>query len=100
MMRLVHTALGHALVGRPAARALALAALALAAITTTARAQQPFMPVSVDQESGRVLLTLPTLGQDVLYLNALATGLGSTRVFGRDGGGGGDEAVVRFERHG
>jgi hypothetical protein len=100
MMRLVHTALGHALVGRPAARALALAALALAAITTTARAQQPFMPVSVDQESGRVLLTLPTLGQDVLYLNALATGLGSTRVFGLDGGGGGDEAVVRFERHG
>ncbi len=63
-------------------------------------AQEPFMAVTVEEESGRVLLELPPLDEDVLYLNALATGLGSTRVFGLDGAGGGDVAVVRFERHG
>ena len=87
-------------------RAVSSVLLAVLVLTATlsaapaAEAQQPFMPVTVDEESGRVLLELPGLGQDVLYLNALATGLGSTRVFGLDAGSGGVEAVVRFERHG
>lgn len=79
---------------------LTLALAASFATAANADAQQPFMPVTVDSETGRVLLELPSLGEDVLYLNALATGLGSTRVFGLDGGGGGAEAVVQFERHG
>jgi hypothetical protein len=80
-----------------AATLLLLAALAVPIVT---EAQAPFMPVTVDEETGRVLLTLPALDQDVLYLNALATGLGSARVFGLDAGSGVDEAIVRFERHG
>jgi len=99
MMRLFHRTIGHALAGRAAARALAFGALALAA-APAAHAQQPFMPVTVEAETGRVLLQLPPLGEDVLYLNALATGLGSARVFGLDAGAGVDEAVVRFERRG
>ena len=63
-------------------------------------AQAPFMPVTLDEETGRVLLTLPAVEQDVLYMNALATGLGSARTFGLDAGSGVDEAIVRFERHG
>jgi hypothetical protein len=83
--------------GRTAATlTLLAAALAPAAID----AQAPFMPVTVEEETGRVLLTLPAQDQDVLYLNALATGLGSARVFGLDAGSGVDEAIVRFERHG
>ncbi|MDX1495864.1 MAG: DUF5117 domain-containing protein, partial [Longimicrobiales bacterium] len=68
--------------------------------TVAGQSGSAFMPVSVDQTSGRVLLTLPPLDTDVLYLNALATGLGSARVFGLDAGSGVDEHVVRFERHG
>lgn len=81
------------------ARAI-FSAVALFLVAPAASAQQPFMPVTVDGETGRVHLGLPALDTDVLYLNTLATGLGSTRVFGLDGGAGGDEAVVRFERHG
>ena len=62
--------------------------------------QGPFMPVEIDAETGRVLVQLPPLGTEVLYLNALASGLGSARVFGLDAGAGVEEAVVRFERHG
>lgn len=65
-----------------------------------ADAQTPFMPVVIDDGSGRVLLEIPALDQDVLYLNALATGLGSARVFGLDAGSGGEEAIVRFSRRG
>lgn len=76
------------------------AALALSVAPAPVTAQSPFMPVSVDQASGRVLLTLPPLDTDVLYLNAMATGLGSARVFGLDAGSGAETFVVRFERHG
>lgn len=81
---------------------LAAAILALLAVAPSAslHAQAPFMPVTIEEETGRVFLELPALDTDVLYMNALATGLGSTRVFGLDAGAGIDEAVVRFERHG
>lgn len=78
--------------------------LVLSALWATApsalRAQTPFMPVEIDDQSGQVLLEIPALDTDVLYLNALATGLGSARVFGLDAGSGGEEAVVRFSRRG
>ena len=78
---------------------LSLLAASIAAPAPTT-AQAAFMPVTVEEQTGRVLLTLPPLDEEVLYLNALATGLGSARVFGLDAGSGVDEAVVRFERHG
>jgi len=63
-------------------------------------ANDAFIPITIDDESGRVRLEITRLDEDVLYMNALATGLGSSRVFGLDAGSGVDEAVVRFERHG
>lgn len=81
--------------------AAVVAALTIAALRPTpAAAQAPFLPVTVEATTGRILLELPGLDRDVLYLNALATGLGSARVFGLDAGSGVDEVVVRFQRHG
>jgi hypothetical protein len=78
----------------------ALLVLGLATAPVTVHAQAPFMPVSIDAETGAVHLEIPVLDQDVLYMNALGTGLGSARTFGLDVGSGGDEAVVQFQRHG
>lgn len=77
-----------------------LVALGLGAAPVNVDAQAPFMPVSIDAETGGVHLEIPGLDQDVLYMNALGTGLGSARTFGLDVGSGGDEAVVQFQRHG
>ncbi len=84
----------------PLVRLLVLSLCVAAFVPHSAVAQAPFMPVTLEESTGRVLLQLPGLDQDVLYLNALATGLGSARVFGLDAGSGVDEVVVRFERHG
>jgi hypothetical protein len=59
----------------------------------------PLLPVRHDAATGRVFLTIPRLGEDMLYLNTLATGLGAAAA-GLDRGQTGSEAVVRFERHG
>jgi hypothetical protein len=60
-----------------------------------------FLPVRIDAERNRVLLRIPEsrLGQDFLYTNTLATGLGSTRTQ-LDRGQTGSSAVVRLERRG
>jgi hypothetical protein len=57
------------------------------------------LPVRYDAATGRVLLSIPRLGEEMLYLNTLASGLGTTNP-GLDRGQTGTDAVVRFERHG
>jgi hypothetical protein len=57
------------------------------------------LPVRYDAASGKVFLTVRHLGEDLLYLNTLAGGLGTTSPL-LDRGQVGGEAVVRFERHG
>jgi hypothetical protein len=57
------------------------------------------LPVSYDAASGKVLLTVWELEHDLLYMNTLAAGLGTTPT-GLDRGNVGASAVVRFERHG
>lgn len=57
------------------------------------------IPVEYDADSGKVFLEIRRLGEDLLYLNTLATGLGTTSPL-LDRGQVGEEAVVRFERHG
>lgn len=60
-----------------------------------------FIRFSVDEARNRVLLHIPAvrIGEDFLYMNTLATGLGSTRP-ALDRGQLGSEAVVRLERRG
>jgi hypothetical protein len=57
------------------------------------------LPLRFDAATGRVFLTVPRLGEELLYLNTLATGLGSQWI-GLDRGEVGLSALVRFERHG
>jgi hypothetical protein len=57
------------------------------------------LPVRHDAATGRVLLTIPRMGEEMLYLNTLATGLGTTAA-SLDRGQTGTSALVRFERRG
>jgi hypothetical protein len=57
------------------------------------------LPIRQDAATGRVFLTIPRMGEELLYLNTLATGLGTTTA-GLDRGQTGLDAVVRFERQG
>jgi hypothetical protein len=57
------------------------------------------LPVRHDASTGRILLTIPRMGEEMLYLNTLATGLGTTSA-SLDRGQTGGSALVRFERRG
>ena len=77
---------------------LSLAALPLAA-QGGASGESPFVRVRVDEARNKVLLEVPaaTLGQDFLYQNTAATGLGNGAV---DRGELGPSYLVRLERRG
>ncbi len=66
---------------------------------TLAPTESGLLPVRYDAATGKVSLTVPRLGERLLYLNTLATGVGVTAA-GLDRGQLGDNAVVRFERRG
>ena len=71
----------------------------IAQATAGAARQDGFFPIYLDERGGKLQLEVGRLDHDFLYLNSLATGLGSNDL-GLDRGTIGDEAVVRFERHG
>lgn len=58
-----------------------------------------FFPLYWDEAAGTLWLEVPRLGSEVLYVSALAAGLGSNDI-GLDRGQLGTTAVVRFERVG
>lgn len=60
-------------------------------------ASDAMLPVRYDAATGKVFLTIRRPGEEMLYLNTLAGGLGA---LGLDRGQLGAEAVVRFERNG
>jgi len=74
---------------------LVLVVASLAAVMV--RADTAALPLQIDAQ-GRVLLDVRN-GSEWLYFNALATGFGATVPL-LDRGQLGDEALVRFERHG
>ncbi|HEU4747498.1 MAG TPA: DUF5117 domain-containing protein, partial [Gemmatimonadaceae bacterium] len=55
------------------------------------------LPLRYDAATGKLFLTIRRPGEEMLYLNTLAAGVGA---LGLDRGQVGAEAVVRFERHG
>jgi hypothetical protein len=69
------------------------------AAPTSAPGESGLLPVRYDAATGKVFLTIPRIGTEMLYLNTLATGFGSPAV-GLDRGQLGTSAVVRFERNG
>ena len=69
------------------------------AISHVAFAAPVMLPVTVNPSDGKVLLEVRSLDQDLIYTSTLATGLGATSPL-LDRGQLGDNALVRFERHG
>ena len=61
--------------------------------------QEGFVPLHWDAEQGRLLLEVGPLNEQFLYLQSLATGLGSNDL-GLDRGEIGDVHIARFERVG
>ena len=67
--------------------------------TGGAQRQDGFFPLYYDARAGKLFLEVRRVGEDFLYLNSLATGIGSNAL-GLDRGTIGEGVVVRFERHG
>lgn len=70
-----------------------------ATATAGTEKQSGFVNFYWDEEQGRILMELPALGEELLYVASLATGLGSNPV-GLDRGQLGPQRVVAFERVG
>ncbi|WP_419898756.1 zinc-dependent metalloprotease [Roseomonas sp. USHLN139] len=81
---------------RTALPATAAPAPAFAATTGLAR-MEGFVTLHWDAAGGRVLLELPRLGEEFLYITRLAQGIGDLRL---ERGGMSRPQVVRFERRG
>ncbi|MFK7952537.1 MAG: zinc-dependent metalloprotease [Ekhidna sp.] len=72
---------------------------ALAAFTSGMSKQEGFFNYYYDEEVGRMFLEVKNVGQEFLYVNSLAAGIGSNDI-GLDRGQLGNERVVKFEKHG
>jgi hypothetical protein len=77
---------------QPAVRSIAEA-------TAGTERRDGYFPVYWDAARGRLLIEVPRLGEDFLYLTSLATGVGSNEL-GLDRGEIGNEYLARFERAG
>ena len=69
------------------------------AFTSGMQKHEGFFDFYYDAAIGRVFLEVDKVGQEFLYVNALAAGVGSNDI-GLDRGQLGDERVVKFEHHG
>ena len=69
----------------------------IAQATAGATRQDGLFPIYYDDKTGKLQLEVTRPDRDFLYLNSLATGLGSNEL-GLDRGTIGNEAVVRFQR--
>ncbi|HUH13837.1 MAG TPA: zinc-dependent metalloprotease, partial [Longimicrobiales bacterium] len=103
-MRVSHPARGIRLVPVLLLFALALPGPAatqtgIAAATRALDSQDGYFPLHWDAQRGRLLLEIPRLDEDFLYLTSLATGVGSNAL-GLDRGEIMDEAIARFQRVG
>jgi len=80
---------------------LSLLVLSAPAEPLTGQQADGFLPVRVDTERNRLLLEIPAerMGVDFLYMNTLATGMGTSPPL-MDRGQVGMEAVVRLEERG
>lgn len=69
------------------------------AFTSDMQKQEGFFNFYYDEEVGRMFLEVANEGQEFLYVNALAAGVGSNDI-GLDRGQLDQERVVKFEKHG
>ena len=71
----------------------------IASFTAKMTKYEGFFDFYSDDKQGKIYLLIDKVGQEFLYVNALAAGVGSNDI-GLDRGQLGNERVVRFERHG
>ncbi|WP_421763878.1 zinc-dependent metalloprotease [Ekhidna sp.] len=71
----------------------------IAGFTSEMQKQEGFFNFYYDEEVGRMFLEVDKIGQEFLYVNSLAAGIGSNDI-GLDRGQLGAERVVKFEKHG
>lgn len=71
----------------------------IAARTATMRHLPGLLPLHWDQSRGRLFLEVPKPGEDLLFLDSLPYGVGSTDI-GLDRGQMSEPRIVRFERYG
>ena len=72
---------------------------AIDAKTTGMEKKDGFIPMYLDNKTGRILLEIPTDSMRVLMFFGQATGLGSNPI-GIDRGAGGENYIARFDRNG
>lgn len=71
----------------------------IAAFTAGMDKQEGYFNFFYDEEVGRIFLEVDKIGQEFLYVNSLAAGIGSNDI-GLDRGQLDGERVVKFEKHG
>lgn len=71
----------------------------LFSFSLVAQKQSGFFDIEYNDDTGKVLLTVKEVDQEFLYVNSLATGIGSNDI-GLDRGQLGDERVVKFVKAG
>lgn len=67
--------------------------------TKSMEKQEGYFPFYYDREAGRIYLEVEKPGEEFLYVNALAAGIGSNDI-GLDRGQLDEERVVKFEKYG
>src|SRR5437660_7162557 len=73
-------------------------ALLLLFVCTPALAQE-FLPLKWDDANGKLMMTIPRLGEEMIYVASLPGGVGSNPI-GLDRNGIGESRIIRFDRIG
>src|SRR5689334_25000916 len=60
---------------------------------------QDFLPLKWDEANGKLMMTIPRLGEEMIYVASLPGGVGSNPI-GLDRNGINDTKIVRFDRVG
>ncbi|WP_040397247.1 DUF5117 domain-containing protein, partial [Cesiribacter andamanensis] len=71
----------------------------IAAKTAKMQLQEGFIPFYYEEKTDKIYLRLDSPGQEIIYVNSLAAGIGSNDI-GLDRGQLGDTRIVKFERRG
>jgi hypothetical protein len=98
-MRLASHVLLATLIGCATAAASPAPADGIAARTGNLRSQDGFLPLHWDEKEGKLLLEIPRVGEELIYVVSLPAGVGSNPI-GLDRGQLGDTRLVRFDRVG
>src|SRR5204863_10219847 len=70
-----------------------------ASVPAPAPAPETFLPLKWDDANGKLMMTIPRLGEEMIYVSSLPGGVGSNPI-GLDRNGINETRIVRFDRIG